>query len=781
MGRVLVTATSLVLIVSACTFGNAPEPSPSPTGPKTIRIGLMSGDEDRLQGACSFRVCGRTFDPALPWMGTIELDRCCFMRTLMSYELATPDSSTTLAPDLAASAPSISSDGLLWTFHLRKGLHYAPPMAETEIVAADIIRSIERARTPSGPAIPWNRDRTGALSGTIGGYLVDTYVANVVAGAEDFTAGRTSHISGLQAPDPYTLQVHLTHPAGDLGNQLAVTGLGPIPANPAHPDDPLGVAQGHDFDYGDVIVSSGPYMFEGSEHLDLSPPPMDQIPASGNGSAVMTLVRNPSWSAATDPLRRAWADRLEFYRVPNGRTAERLVRTGALDVVLDWSTDFDTVARWRADPTLRDRMLAKPLDIAYYVSINVAVPPFDDLHVRRAMNMVVDRDRLVRVLQHEGTSAEPTLHIGLDSYEDNLLIGYDPFGVGTSGDVDAARREMGRSRYDADADGRCDAAVCRSIPLLVGNVPESVSAGRAIAAQLEQIGLDVAVRPRDQVPFGDPSAHTVLRWIGWIKDFPDAATFFPLLFASDSAINDVFIGANAATLRRFGYHVASVPSVDSQIEQCTTALFQAQVRCWAQLDTYMSEHVVPWVPVAVAQNGWAVSERLRNFTIDSSAPHPMPAPDSLEVGSAAIAPAPVPPSPTSVPNIPPGLYRTRVSPEDINRYGAHVSGEDLRGTTGTYTILVRDGQFTQHQTAPFYPVWNPIQLGTYQGEGDRVRFDVQAPFPDGVSADLRWSVEGTDLRFTVDRCVGFVAKHANICALVSAFYEARPWQLVTAL
>jgi peptide/nickel transport system substrate-binding protein len=776
MRRVLMSTLSFALVVSACTFGDSPASSPHPTTTKTIRIGFISGEEGSLSGRCSFRVCGQTFDPqSTSFVSAFELDRCCFMRTLMSYDLATPDSSTTLAPDLASGPPTVSSDGLLWTFHLRKGLHYAPPMADTEIVAADLIRSIERARTPASSAIPW--DEKGD---TIAGYYVDAYAGDVIAGSQEFTAGDASHISGLQAPDPYTLQVHLTRPAGDLGYQLAVPALGPIPANPARADDPLGVAQGHDFDYGDVIVSSGPYMFEGSEHLDLSPSPIDQIPATGNGSAVMTLVRNPSWSAATDPLRRALADRLEFYRVPDGRTAERLVRTGALDVVLDWATDLESVERWRGDPTLRDRMFTQPVDGTTYLGMNLAIRPFDDIHVRRAMNMAVDRERLVRIMRREGTLAEPMLHIGIDSIEDNLLIGYDPFGVGTSGDVAAARREMEKSRYDADADGRCDATICRSIPLLVNSFnPGAVSAARAIAPQLEQIGLEVAVHPREEIPFGDPSAHVVLRLGSWIKDFPDAATFFPVLFKGDSFSSDMSIGASPSTLRRFGYDVTSVPSVDAQLEQCTTALFQAQVRCWAQLDTYMSEHIVPWVPIAVSQNGWAVSDRL-GFAIDSSVPVPLPAPDSLEVGGAAPAPPPLPPTPKTVPDIPAGLYRTRVTAEDINSYGARVSEDDLRENTGTFTILIRDGQYTLHGTAS-HPIFNPIQVGIYSGAGDRVGFEVQAPFPDGVLADLRWKMDGTNLGFTVEGCAGFAAKHANVCALVSALYEARPWQLVTAL
>jgi hypothetical protein len=158
----------------------------------------------------------------------------------------------------------------------------------------------------------------------------------------------------------------------------------------------------------------------------------------------------------------------------------------------------------------------------------------------------------------------------------------------------------------------------------------------------------------------------------------------------------------------------------------------------------------------------------------------MPAPDSLVVGPTPAAPAPLEPPPASIPDIPDGLYRTQVTPEDIARYGGHLSEGDLNENTGTFTILIRDGRFVLHATAS-HTISNPIQLGTYQGEGDHVRFEIQAPFPDGVLADARWRVEGDALRLTVARCTGFAAQEADVCALVKALYESRPWALVMAL
>ena len=84
------------------------------------------------------------------------------------------------------------------------------------------------------------------------------------------------------------------------------------PSEPSDPDAVLGVAEGHTTNYGRVLVSSGPYMFEGSENLDFSVPAKDQEPVSGYvpGRSIV-LVRNPSYDPATDGLRPAYPDRIE--------------------------------------------------------------------------------------------------------------------------------------------------------------------------------------------------------------------------------------------------------------------------------------------------------------------------------------------------------------------------------------------------------------------------------------------------------------------------------------
>ena len=92
-----------------------------------------------------------TYDPqSTTFTDAFELSRCCFVRTLVTYNGGSvEDGGTVVRPDLATALPTVSPDGLTWTFHLRSGVHYAPPFEDTEIVAGDFIRSFERALSPA--------------------------------------------------------------------------------------------------------------------------------------------------------------------------------------------------------------------------------------------------------------------------------------------------------------------------------------------------------------------------------------------------------------------------------------------------------------------------------------------------------------------------------------------------------------------------------------------------------------------------------------------------------
>jgi peptide/nickel transport system substrate-binding protein len=625
--RLTVVATALAY-VAACT--SAPPVSPSATSGGAgvrggvLRIGVQEnfppGSLLAKTGPDDFGDPVNALDPhAGVFYDTLELLRCCLVRTLLSYEgKPLEEGGTTLRPDLAESLPEVSEDGLEWTFRLRRGVHYAPPLQDVEITSADFVRSLRRLLPRFEPAF-----------------------RPAIAGMEEYIDGRATTISGLQSPDPYTLRIRLTRPQGDLPARLAYPDMAPIPAHPADPLAQFGVATGHDADYGRFLVSSGPYMVEGADRIDFSLPPGDRVPASGHvPGESLTLVRNPSWVAAPDPLRPAHVDRIQ---IVIGGTQDELaarVESDDLDFVLHAGppphAPLEQIERFQADQSLGG-VYANSRDFVRAVALNIALPPFDDIHVRKAANLVIDKARLIELAGGRWTG-EVAGHIVLNSLEENLLLTYDPYRTpGSAGDLAAAAEEMKQSKYDTDGDGVCDGAACDGLTGVTFLVFPALA--ESVTADLARLGINVEVEAVE--PFqafarwDDPTSRTSLMvGLAYGKDHLNASTFFTALFDSRSSIagdhgNGTHVGASPEQLEAWGYEPLMLPNIDDRIDLCHGQTGGSQVQCWAGLDQHLMENVVPWVPYSFERHTRTVGRRVVHYSFDQSIA--LPALDQIQV------------------------------------------------------------------------------------------------------------------------------------------------------
>ncbi len=227
----------------------------------------------------------------------------------------------------------VSADGLTYTFTIKPGIKYAPPLQDVQVTAQDFIRAIEREADPKASS---------------GGY---PFYYSVIEGFDDYGAGKADSITGLSAPDDQTLVVKITEPAGDLPWRFAMPATAPIPPNPADPNAVLGVADGHTTNYGRFIVGTGPYMFEGSESLDFSVPAKDQQPVAGYvPGRQIVLVRNPSYDPATDGLRPAYPDRIEATIGGDVADLYNKVDTGEVDYVADIAPPANVLQEYATNP-----------------------------------------------------------------------------------------------------------------------------------------------------------------------------------------------------------------------------------------------------------------------------------------------------------------------------------------------------------------------------------------------------------------------------------------------
>jgi peptide/nickel transport system substrate-binding protein len=551
-----------------------------------------------------------SWDPQATWAAEpFEVFRCCLLRTLLSYNgHSVRGGGAELRPDLAADLPTISADGLTWTFRIKTGIHYAPPMADKEVVAGDFVRALERALRPD--PLKLNTD----------GYTpYGPYLSNVIAGASEFTQGTAASISGLETPDDHTLVVHLVQPTGDLGARLALPAATPIPP---------GAADGHDKGYGPYLVATGPYMIEGSDQLNPALPADQQPTVAGYVPGDhLYLVRNPSWDRATDPLRTAFADRIEISNVGDYDVVLAGIQGNQLDVSISTQLDNTDVARLRGDSSAAQRVHVAPGLTSRYIDMNLAVPPFDDIHVRRAIELVTNKKALLDLL---APGSAPQTHAIPDAFENGLLTDYDPFATpGSAGSLDAAKAEMAQSAYDTNHDGICDSPVCDHIHVPVPNEqPENLAAAQDFATELAAIGLQLDL---DSVSFGDaygysvdPTNHAPLAFAtGWNSDYFSATAWYEPQATGDqigaeTGSNLSLIGATPAQLSQYGYTVTAVPSLDNDIATCTGMSGHDAFACWSGVDQYLMERVVAWVPLANQQVASLTSTSVTAFDFDAS-------------------------------------------------------------------------------------------------------------------------------------------------------------------
>ena len=555
------------------------------------------------------------FDPQKEYYGPAwEFYRCCLVRTLLSYNgKTTAEGGAEVLPDLASAPPEVSADGLTWNFTLKPGIRYAPPLQDITVTAQDFIRAMERAAC-------------GACSS--GGY---SFYYSVIEGFDEFAAGEADSISGLEAPDDTTLIVSTTAPTGDLPYRMAMPASAPIPPNPAEPDARLGIAEGHDDSFGPFLVGTGPYMFEGSEALDFSLPPDDQDPVSGyDVGRSMVLVRNPSYDPTTDDLREGYADRIEVMIGGDENDLALKIDAGELDMVFDGVPPASQIQHYASDPDLQDQIHSDPSDGVRYIEMNLASPPFDDVNVRRALNLALDKEGF-RQLRGGPLFGELAGHIFVDSLQGNLLRDYDPYATPNGrGDMEAAKDAMRASRYDSDGDGTCDDPVCRGVLTVVDQADPYPKQTALLQQTLEQLGITLDVRAFERTTMYSKCEDPSSQWqlcpsVSWGKDYPDGFTFGPPLFGREAigpeaCCNDTMVGITSQMLGERGYDPGIfIPSAEDQLAACIPLSGNERLQCWADLDTYLMEEVVPWVPYLFDNNVVVTSQRVVGWSFDQFA------------------------------------------------------------------------------------------------------------------------------------------------------------------
>src|SRR3990172_2379639 len=210
-GRLLAGAAVVLVVAAACArTGGGGGGGGGEGGGAIPRGGTLRLDQNT-------DVCN-AFDPQKAYCSINWEYTRIMLRTLLSYNgLAADEGGVDVKPDLAVDLPQVSEDGLTWTFEIKPGLHWGPPLEDVEITAQDFIRALEREADPEA---------------STDGYA---FYYSPIVGFDDFGAGKADSIEGLSAPDDHTLVVNISEPLGDMIYRFTMAATAPIPP---HPDNP---------------------------------------------------------------------------------------------------------------------------------------------------------------------------------------------------------------------------------------------------------------------------------------------------------------------------------------------------------------------------------------------------------------------------------------------------------------------------------------------------------------------------------------------------------------
>ncbi|HEY1877273.1 MAG TPA: peptide ABC transporter substrate-binding protein, partial [Rhizomicrobium sp.] len=363
-----------------------------------------------------------------------------------------------------------SDDGLIWTFHLRKALW----SDGTQVTADDFVFSWQRLVDPK-TAAPY------------------AYFLYIVKNAEAINGGKLPAATlGVRAFDEHRLEIQLEHPAPYLLQMLMHSATYPLPRH-------VVIAKGGDWTRAENYVGNGAFAFK------------EWVPNSH-----VLLVKNPRFYDAGNVA----LERIYYYPTDDYDAALQRMRAGELDTQvrlpvqqIDWVKA--NMSRTR-DPV--------PLLSVEYIEVNHTRKPFDDIRVREAINLALNREAIAGRIRRVGDIPAYNLvppgtanFAGGNAFEFRSL----PYAMR----IERARALMRSAGFDEQKRVNTTLMIRSTAP---GN-QRAVAA--AIQQMLAQVYINATILPIDfQVFLAETHANNFdMAEAAWNADFNDAATFLELL------------------------------------------------------------------------------------------------------------------------------------------------------------------------------------------------------------------------------------------------------------
>lgn len=487
---------------------------------KEVQVGPEDPDADRVTLDVVVGTEPPSLDPAL----ATDSQSIFFIRQIFTG-LTGFDEEANVVPALA-SEWSVSDDNLVWTYKLRDDIHWVhrnPSTGEFEdlgpVTAQDVVYGVQRTLDPN----------------TASDYA---YVLYMIEGAEEFNTADPSaegfedlrSAVGVTAVDDTTVEFTLKAPAAYFPS---VTGMWVT-----FPQPQAVIEQyGDNWTEAGLIVTNGPYTLREWQH-----------------GAEIWIEKNPLWVNADDVQIELAGGPI----IQEASTAMAMYENNEIDIMSDppgWNPPLPDMDRIKADAQLGQDLLIAPQLCTYYYGFVNTKPPFDDVNVRRAFAMAIDRQSLIdNVVKGDQLPAHSFAPPGVfGNVADDMTVAPYLVQADYSAQLAEAQAMLAEAGYP-EGEG-LDVLLMHNTSEAHAQIAQAVQAMWQEAFPQANVTIENqewAVYLKTLLPDAPDEDKPNVYRLGWCADYPD----------SNNWLNDVFNSKSDQNYAKF-----NVPEYDQLVEE----------------------------------------------------------------------------------------------------------------------------------------------------------------------------------------------------------------------